>query len=142
MDAYNKETNQMILKNQIEVMQAYLRGAPIQSCHLTQNPSEDASWTATVNPNWNWGALRYRVKPEVVTYDTMDWTNIHERYQYVARDFNGTVYLYMLAPEIKGYRWYPGDAHKDYVEVPSIFTGHKPGNCDWKHSLIKRDFDD
>lgn len=126
-------------KDKIEVMQAYMRGEAIQFRYMSQDPNDNASWTDIGNPSWNWGVLSYRVKPEEITYDTMDWSNIHEDYKYVARDRLGSVYLYVNHPSVSNNVWMPSTVGEYEKQLPRFFTGHKVGNCDWKDSLIKRD---
>jgi len=56
-------------KEKIAVMQAYCDGEAIE---YTQNNQDN--WKEVINPSWNWGGSKYRVKPQL-QYQPFDYNS-------------------------------------------------------------------
>jgi len=77
----------MDTKEKIKVMQAYLEGKTIQFRLWKEDDFTD--WGSDAEPQWNWGAVEYRVKPEPLEL----WVNIYD---------NGAVLTYKSEEEARG----------------------------------------
>lgn len=119
----------------IAVMQAYLDGKEIQYRRVTCSPpSIWFDWDTNRIPDWSWGYHDYRVKPS--TPDTIDWSHVHPDYNYMARDANGSCYLFKNRPEIKVATWLSGFAMR--WRSVDTHASYKRGTTDWKDSLVIR----
>jgi len=56
-------------EEKIAIMQAYCDGEAIE---YTQNNQDN--WKEVINPSWNWGGSKYRVKPQP-QYQPFDFTD-------------------------------------------------------------------
>lgn len=133
-DAAVTQTNKEIImntKDMIEVMQAYDNGKAIE---LRRN--NEYEWSACRNPVWNWFLFEYRIKPD--TKDEIDWSHVHERWKFMARDGNGNAYLFESEPKVLSGSdvWLPCDG--DYYRVSHILSSYVKGTCDWTESLAAR----
>lgn len=74
----------------------------------------------------------YRIKP---TKPSIDWSHVHPRYKYLARDDYGGIYLYEEEPYKLSRQWESrrGDACRT-----DNLSSVKAGDCDWQDSLVKR----
>ena len=73
---------------------------------------------------------KYRIK---ITYPSIDWSQVSEKYQCLARDEDGKVYLYENKPELKDSVWFSFTAYS-----ASAFKSLEVGNCHWTESLVER----
>lgn len=125
----------MTNEEMIEVIKAASEGESIQAMY--HGSSEWFDIDPIIN-RFNFVALDYRVKSKAPIPDTMDWSNVHPDFRFVARDENGSVYLYETKPEIWGVSmWATEEANYERIG-DAWFTGHTVGNVDWKESLIER----
>ena len=76
----------------------------------------------------------YRIEPEPETDIELPWDVITPEYQWVARDADGSVWMYASEPSTHGgdQLWY------GYPTRCCNHLIHKPGNKPWDQSLIKR----
>lgn len=110
----------------IEVMQAYVDGKKIQG-HVA------GEWCDFEGePNWQWFSNDYRVKP--LEPDSINWDHVAPAFKFMARDEDGTVWLYDGLPSAGYASWHCGgkctEAH--------LFSSLKVGGMDWKDSLMER----
>ena len=71
-----------------------------------------------------------------VTKPSINWDNVHSKFNYLAQDADGSAWLYAEKPQIN---------HSSHWSV--VLGGHAkadshasydPGTCDWKDSLVER----
>lgn len=132
------------LEEMIAVMQAAAEGKPIE-CKYTDLYNQD-QWLTVVEPTWNWDLYDYRVavRPEPgETPDSIDWSQLDERWRYMARDGYGTVNIYTHRPSWSGSDleiWYnrAGPADRDRCRVDNMLTSYRRGTVPAERSLIER----
>lgn len=122
------------LQYQINTMQAFGEGQPIETCDVSRNEN----WLQCPNPSWNWRWFDYRVAG--LTKPSVNWDNVHPHYNYLSKDANGTMWFCHDRPAIDETRqmW---TAYSPYAEDEVSALSHisvTPGGCDWKDSLVKR----
>jgi len=114
-------------KRAIDVMQAYVDGAEIESTML-----ENCWGMAT--PAWNWGNNAYRVK--IATKPSINWDHVHPDYKWLARDKDGGPFFYTKRPSCGRGTWHrPSGSGMNGADT---FASYTPGDCDWKDSLVER----
>lgn len=67
-------------KHQIAVMEAYIRGEPIE--WVDQGGT---IWDSIENPSWLWNSTDYRVAPPKIVFN---WASINKRYKFAALSRN------------------------------------------------------
>ena len=80
----------------------------------------------------------YRVAPEPVTYDSVDWSHVAKGWSYMARDENGGVWMYDIEPEDdqRARKWlFSGE---DTLRIDGLLASYTQGTCDWTDSLVVR----
>lgn len=105
-------------------------GAEIEVAH----PDNPEKWTAVL---WGTGLISeliYRVKPVPLTPDTIDWSQVVEGWDWLARDSNGTAYFYSSEPSAEVFSWTAPGNYGVHVTQSSYVRG----TCDWKDSLLIR----
>lgn len=119
--------------DKIAVMQAYTEGAVIQ-----QQPAgilTNAGWeTLNEQPVWDWFTTVYRVKP--IAPDWVDWDGIADRFQYMARDQSGTIFLYEDEPRIE--QGSPVWTGFGACRIDLFYKGYKDNGGPWRNSLVVR----
>lgn len=126
-------------KKKIEVMQAFVDGKIIEALPIGYY-DDWSSWSnASDEPNWNWENLEYRVKES--TKPSIDWSHVSDKFKWMATDEDGETFLFEVQPtvEIKTgrlTRWQSREG--DHIYAP-FYSSFKPGDCDWKDSLVKRE---
>lgn len=75
---------------------------------------------------------KYRIKE---TKPSIDWSQVSDEYNYLARYRDGFAYLYQRKPRLGLTSW-RGSAEGGV----SVFAhkSYKPGNCHWEDSLVER----
>ena len=71
-----------------------------------------------------------------VTKPSINWDNVHSKFNYLAQDADGSAWLYTEKPQINQSSYWSvvlssparADSHVSY----------DPGTCDWRDSLVKR----
>ena len=76
----------------------------------------------------------YRVSDTLVQ-PLINWSHVHNDFQWIAQDASGLCYLYAVEPRINGAQWSTG-ANK--MVGASSFASFKPGRGDWKLLKFKR----
>lgn len=117
-------------KQRIEVMEAYLQGKQIEVNVASPGKGE---WMPVEVPTWNWYSTIYRVVPSIP--DSIDWTHVHPKFRYMARDEDGKTYLYTDKPRLGGSSW---GLQKNFCVLANAFMSAVVGNIDWKESLVER----
>lgn len=117
------------IQEKIAVMQAYVDGADIE-----RNDGTGTGWQKIEDPIFIWGKFYYRV---ALVDDQIDWEHVHPDYICMARDSDGTAYVYEEQP-VMGVRQYR-PSHKSYCAPASrAFASYKRGNKPWDQSLVWR----
>lgn len=70
------------------------------------------------------------------TKPSIDWSQVSEKYRYLARDGIGEVYLYVDRPERNNRNWWTDDFLG--FAVADVFKSLDVGDCHWTESLIER----
>lgn len=97
---------------------------------------KDAVWVPAVDQGMRPSAyphLAWRLKK---VYPSIDWSQVHPDYNYLAKMANGQYRLFKECPLIcdTGLDWkIPYDCR-----LADIFVSFKPGNLPWKKSVAKR----
>lgn len=113
-------------KDRIAIMQAYVDGKAVQAkvggvwCDFDGEPS------------WRLPTGEYRVKP--LEPDSINWDHVAPAYRFMARDEDGTVWIYKAHPGLSSTCWSDGGTCKE----AEAFASFKVGGLDWKFSLVER----
>lgn len=91
------------------------------------------SWTTVNRPGWR-SKIIYRVKPAPLTKDTVDWSQVAEGWDWMARDENGRAYFFRGKPTRDGPIW----VDSGHGAASVIVSSYVRGTCDWKDSLLTR----
>lgn len=129
----------------IAVMQAYVDGKQIEIASDEVGSGRWYAWPVFCSsPEWNWEQNDYRIYEEPKEKPSINWEHVRDRYNYLSRDENGEWYFWEKRPlmdgELAGY-WYKESDDGSCMWRASdihLFASFKPGNCDWKDSLISR----
>jgi hypothetical protein len=70
-----------------------------------------------------------------ITKPSINWEHVHCRYNYLAEDSCGAVFLYKDEPFIALNSW---GIQGGEAMVAHMFASYVKGTCDWKDSLVKR----
>ena len=116
-------------KRKIAVMQSYLDGEEIE---FSSGYMDDWEEWKGAEPVWNWEECGSRVK---VIPDIIDWSHVHEKYNWMARDDEGDVWLYDTIPGLSGDVWTLQGVD---IAKANDFASYRQGSQDWKDSLVKR----
>ena len=119
------------LEEKISVMQAALEGKEIEL--LVLDLKRDGWSDVTGEPYFNWYDFDYRVKE--LTKPSIDWKSVHQKFKWLARDSNGSAFLFPNKPKMCEYCWI---LRGDVSHAAEPFASYVPGNCDWKDSLVER----
>lgn len=109
-----------------EIFKTYEPGMPVRITSL------HGSVVVTEEVKWNFGAYHYSI-PKVLP--SIDWSQVSEKYKWLAVDEDGEAYLYSEQPSIDGDGWYGADC----IAEADVFVSYVPGTVDWKHSLVSRE---
>ncbi len=134
MLAYTKE-----VLHRIAIMQAYLDGKPIEVKGLDHDPDK---WFPVTGCRFdNWEEYDYRMKPkEAPKPDTIDWSAVHPRFNFMARDEDDQVWLFEKEPAISEYEdgvW-AVEQGGDSCRGDTLFASYKNGGLSWYESLVER----
>lgn len=123
---------QLDRETKIALFLAWLDGGEIQSL------SRQTDWVGTSHPSWV-ALCRYRLKPEPVTPDSIDWGHVADRFICMARDRNGHAILCSNAVAHENGQWVIADALADIEIADAVaFASYRRGTCDWSDSLVWR----
>lgn len=75
---------------------------------------------------------KYRIAP---TKPSIDWTQVCDKYNYLARDKDGLASLYQNKPSLHLKWWYGSTGEGDSALT---HKSYKSGTCCWKDSLVER----
>lgn len=76
--------------------------------------------------------IEYQIKP---TKPSINWDHVHPRYNYLARDENGAVFLYAKEPYKITNQW---SSDGSVVCKATSHISMSEGTCCWSESLVKR----
>lgn len=79
------------------------------------------------------GWRAYRIAPEPLIQDSINWDHVSPKFKYMARDSDGEASLCPVEPEV-GFDWWE---RKDYIKADN-FASYKRGTTDWRDSLVIR----
>lgn len=89
-------------------------------------------WTRAT-PDWS-KHCTYRIAPEPLIPDFIDWNHVAPEFNFMARDKNGRLYLFGGEPRPEDDMWSGfGPAAKAHV-----FASYRRGTVEWKDSLVRR----
>ena len=91
-------------------------------------------WDVTMAPAW-FPDCPYRLQPEPLRDISLPWAALNDRWQWVARDENGNVWVYDERPDTGIRVWTTNGL---CLEVTDLFANFDPGNKPWSESLIRR----
>ena len=116
-----------------EEEQEYLRGLDFSELEVFYFKE----WVRVLNKPL-WDHVAYRVKPQPLTKPSIDWSHVHEDYNWLATDKYGATFLYTDKPKI--YISYNQFKTKGFATCisSSAFASFKKGTCDWADSLVQR----
>ena len=114
-------------EEQVKLVMAHHRGEKME--FLMNTGSWGAKTDGPLGP-----LTTYRL---AVTKPSIDWSHVHEDYNWLSVEASGRAYLYKFEPVcIDGNRMW--DPRGDCFEMARPFASYDPGTCDWKDSLIQR----
>lgn len=127
------------VRRRVEIIQAYLDGQPIEIKGLVHDPSK---WCPVGGTKFdNWIDYDYRIKPaEPMVPDTIDWSAVHPRFNFMARDEDDQVWLFEKEPAISEYEdgvW-AVEQGGDSCRGDTLFASYKNGGLPWYESLVVR----
>ena len=95
-----------------------------------------ARWESTLHPYWSRGTI-YRAAP--ATKDTINWDHVADKFICMARDANGSAYVYTAKPKTARYNvvWIC-DGDDSFPAGVHAVASYKRGTCAWKDSLVFR----
>ena len=114
-----------------EEEQEYLRGLDIGDIEIFTVQG----WAGVLNKPL-WKDVAYRVKPKPLTKPSIDWSHVHEDYNWLATDKDGATSLFTDKPKVDtdlGEFWFGG-----FSCHVTPFTSFREGACDWADSLVQR----
>ena len=79
--------------------------------------------------------LVQRVKPNPLTKPSIDWSQLPEWVQAIARDANGHTWAYAREPKRHVSEWAGGGR---FARVDEVHASLNPGTCPWDESLVMR----
>lgn len=72
---------------------------------------------------------------KVITKPSIDWEHVSSKFNYLAEDADGGVFLYEDKPYTSTETWMADNG--DITEA-HVLASYVKGACDWKESLVKR----
>lgn len=119
-----KTFGELTRDEKIALMTAWVDGESIEY--------EDAGWHSIGYPSWT-DDCAYRVAK---TKPSINWDHVHPDYIAISTDRNMLSFAYKKRPHVEGSMW-------SYISETShsgvcSYASFKPGNCDWKDSLVMR----
>jgi hypothetical protein len=114
------------------------QGACLYPVFVKFTAGSNSSYTSDGKRNEHYIQSLYPYPVEIVkkvTKPSINWDHVHSRYNYLAEDSCGAVFLYKEEPFIALNSWaiQGGEAI-----VAHMFASYVKGTCDWKDSLVKR----
>jgi hypothetical protein len=91
----------------------------------------DEDWFQA-NPDWA-RHLFYRIAPEPLIADSINWDHVDDEVNAIARQRNGAAVCFEVPPEREAIRW-----DGSVVCSATVFASYKRGTVDWKESLVIR----
>ena len=70
-----------------------------------------------------------------VAKPSINWEHVDSKFNYLAEDCGGSVFLYEKEPFITSLWW---ESQGGEIAEANMFASYVKGTCDWKESLIKR----
>jgi hypothetical protein len=89
-------------------------------------------WVVVHNPLFCDGG-RYRIAPEPLIADSINWDHVDDEVNAIARQRNGAAVCFEVPPEREAIRW-----DGSVVCSATVFASYKRGTVDWKESLVIR----
>ncbi len=119
-------------KKAIEIMQAFVDGKIIEGRDRRGNFNRVRPFLVCPSPAWDFGVAEYRIKAPMP--DSIDWSHVNDKFNFMARDQNGLCYVYERKPTHGVNMWNYG-GHKGYAKH---FSSYKQGDVPWDESLVER----
>lgn len=119
-------------KEAIEIMQAFVDGKTIESRYRGYKTAALRPFVLCPNPTWDFLNFEYRIKASVP--DSIDWSHVNKKFNFMARDSKGKAFLYENMPTLGKTMWYELQR-----PVPAeLFSSYKQGDVPWDESLVER----
>lgn len=93
------------------------------------------NWTSGTYPVWLPQCI-YRIVPEPLIPDSIDWSHVAPEWKFMARDEDGGVCFYKTRPNRMTEYW--ETLETNYTSAPVGFASYRRGTVDWKDSLVVR----
>lgn len=122
----DKPFGELDRETQLAMFEAWLDGARIQGLAGT--------WKDWGTPSWASRTL-YRVRPEPLTLDSIDWSHVTPQWRFMARGVDGCAVIYQSLPHIFGNYWKAPQGVGSYANV---LASYRRGTVDWRDSLVVR----
>ena len=117
---------QLTREEKLKLMAAWVDGKTIQF-----NSNSGSGWGRIGHPTWL-SDCEYRIALEK---DYIDWSHVSPEFKFLARDADGTSFLYSHRPEKGIEHW----CFKEGVGVKlKGFASYKKGTIEWDESLLAR----
>jgi len=95
-------------------------------------------WIIADSPWWSDETI-YRIAPEPLIPDSIDWSHVAPEWNFMARDDDGDTWVFKARPAIDGSDdfWHDQDWAGDATCL-AAFASYRRGTVDWKDSLVIR----
>ena len=84
-------------------------------------------------PAWS-PKLVYRIAPEPLIPDSINWEHVAPEFKWMARDEDGRAYMFREEPRLERNEWVSSPAGSLAVS----FASYRRGTVDWRDSLVRR----
>lgn len=110
------------------LFRAHLAGKSIE---FYSGMAED--WRPVELPCW-WHRTPYRIAPEPLIPDSINWEHVAPEFKWMARDEDGRAYMFREEPRLERNEWVSSPAGSLAVS----FASYRRGTVDWRDSLVRR----
>ena len=115
-------------ETQLALFEAWLDGEKLEWEYNSAWARFDGS-----GPTWH-SKSTYRVRPEPLTPDAIDWSHVAPEFKWMARESIGGTFLWPEKPISAAGGWHDGGV---FISA-RYFASYKRGTVDWKDSLVER----
>jgi len=103
--------------------------------HFVYRHSTMREWTEKRELGF-YPSVIYRIAPEPLTPDSINWDHVAGLWRYMARDFRHDALLYSEEPTMSSVGWTPVD--EGQYTFADAHTSYRRGTVGWKDSLVVR----
>lgn len=120
------------IETKLALHRAFYEGKVIEAKIYLNDPDK---WSVRNAPEWS-PQFIYRLQPEPLRDIICPWSALDDRWQHVARDEDGQVWVYTEKPEASHDYWRANTGER--WRIDGLLVGVYPGNKPWSESLIRR----